>query len=301
MRRLVIPIIATLMLAGCNKSDGLCSSENSTKSVLGLIQDQLITSLKGSLTNGDPNSNQVVPPSKIREAIQSLAFSITEIRTTGSPGDSSKRNCAGKIAVTFPVDMFNSANSARQALGQNNVNQFADMSDIRSDADKFSTGISYSVQPTDDKASLYSETPGNTPFIKFVAEVVANSLQAQALVQAAQEQKMAEDRLAAQQQADLDAKRKADLALAQTDNRLAIQTIGAVWQSIDPRIRQQLLPEQRAWIAKTRADCRVTAASTSTDPTEIQTAQLACETQANNERTESLKHFVEQQPFPPSN
>jgi len=69
--------------------------------------------------------------------------------------------------------------------------------------------------------------------------------------------------------------------MAQVDNHMAIQVIGAVGGSIPHDTRMQLLPLQRAWLEKVRADCRVQAASSSTDPTEMQTADMMCESQAN--------------------
>lgn len=70
-----------------------------------------------------------------------------------------------------------------------------------------------------------------------------------------------------------------------------MQTIAAVWKSLSPGTRARLLPQQKAWIRKKDADCRVEAASASTDPAEMEVARLACATRAEQERTTWLQPY----------
>ena len=294
MRRLIAQICVALLLSGCAKSESLCSADSSKNSAVSLIKDQIYKSLRDQLTSADANAVDTVSPSSIKAAINQLTFAIDNIRTADADPNSTKRHCDGDLSVIFPVDIFNKANAARQSLNEDNISQFADKSNVKADADKFSGGISYSVQPTDDKKNLYTETQGGSPIPSFVAEVVANSLLAAKIEQSQQQQKAQAANEAAQQAASIAAKRNADLGMAQADNRLAMQTIGAVWQSLPPLFRHQILPQQKAWIAKTRADCHVQAASASIDPTEQRTAQLSCESQANMQRADELKRLQPQ-------
>jgi uncharacterized protein YecT (DUF1311 family) len=86
------------------------------------------------------------------------------------------------------------------------------------------------------------------------------------------------------------AQHQADLAAAKTDNQLATQTIGATWKAIPDGVRHQLPPAQRAWIAKKTADCRVEAASSSTNPQEQEIARLGCD--AHDARADRLAQSV---------
>lgn len=53
-----------------------------------------------------------------------------------------------------------------------------------------------------------------------------------------------------QEAARLDAQADADLALAASENKLANQTMGEVWQSVPEAARVEMLNVQRAWIKK---------------------------------------------------
>ena len=95
----------------------------------------------------------------------------------------------------------------------------------------------------------------------------------------------------AQQKVDLDTQRRANLKLAQEQYKLTIQVTNAAWQAIEPGVRRQILPLQRAWIAKVKADCHLEAAGASTDATEIETARLNCEARANQSRVGELRQY----------
>ncbi len=300
MRRFATQICVVLLLSGCDKAASLCAADSSKSSAISLVRDQINKAIRSQLSSADPNANDVVTPSSIRSALNQLAFSLDNIRTAEADPNSTKRHCDADISIIFPVDIFNKANEARRSLNQNTISDLADKSDLKVDADKFTGPIAYSVQPTDDKKSTYTEMQADSPFTKFVIEVTANSLMSDTITRVQQQQKAASDQQAAEDAASLASKRAADLNMAKVDNRMAIQVIGAVWGSIPHDTRMQLLPLQRAWLDKTRADCRVQAASASTDPTEIQTAETTCETTANRDRAEELKRYQPQgfaQPF----
>lgn len=286
------------MLSACGKPAAECGADVSKQTTISIIKDKIVAVLTAQLSSGDVNSANQIGPSTIRAAVDKLAFSIDDIRTSESDPNSSKKHCNGEVKAVIPVDIFNSANKARQAVGQNTIGQFADLSGVKAEADKYIAEIAYSVQPTDDGKKIYAETAAETPFIKFLASVVSDSLTAAAVQQVQQQVKAEADQQATETASALDAKRKADLNMAQTNNRMAVQVIGAVWQSLQPDTRKQLLPLQRAWIGKVQADCRVEAAAASTDPLEMQTARLSCETRENIQRTEELKRVQEQSPQP---
>lgn len=190
------------------------------------------------------------------------------------------------------MEIINGANAARQSLGQNDVRAFADVSGLKQNSGKFTTEINYKIQPTDDGTKIHGETEIGTPFVNFVAQVLANDLTSTILQQAQQKQQEQVAQQSAQQNAALENQKQAGLQMAQAEYKLAIQTINAIWQEIDADTRTQMMALQKAWIKKSDADCRVESASASIDPTEIETARLNCLTRENKSRAEGLRQYL---------
>jgi uncharacterized protein YecT (DUF1311 family) len=65
------------------------------------------------------------------------------------------------------------------------------------------------------------------------------------------------------------------------------------WRALDPDTRQQLLPEQRIWIKRKDASCRVQGLQSSTDPTEQRAATLNCIASQTQARTSELQGYLE--------
>ena len=125
----------------------------------------------------------------------------------------------------------------------------------------------------------------------FAAEVLASGLLRASTDDSQRAEAQAEAQQTAEQNAALDEQRAANLASAKTDNQLAVQTIGATWQALAGATRQRLLPQQRAWIAKKNADCKVEAAAASIDPNDKEIARLNCDTRMTQERLPWLANF----------
>lgn len=293
MRKILALSSICLALAGCNKTQSQCSSETGIETVLQVIKDDIKKSSLQQLTpDGDPNASGAFSPEQIKQEIDKLTLTILDIRTSHSDPNSSGSDCAGTISVKIPAEIVNAANSARANIGKNTVRQLADTSGIKVEAGIFTADLSYKVQPTDNGQKVYGETEVGTPFANFLAEVVANALASTGIEQMHNEQQAQAAAAAAEQDASLQAKRAADLQMAQAENKLAVQQIGAIWKEIDPGTRQELLPLQRAWIAKTGASCRLEAASASIEPSEREAARLSCETRENRTRANELQQYL---------
>jgi uncharacterized protein YecT (DUF1311 family) len=65
-----------------------------------------------------------------------------------------------------------------------------------------------------------------------------------------------------------------------------------VWRSIEPSVREQLLPQQRAWIKQKDARCKVEGLQYSTVEIEQKTAEANCQARENNNRAEQLSRYV---------
>jgi len=278
-----------LALAGCEKRSVECTNDSATTTTIGIVRDALESATAKAMQNDDGSSS--APLSKIRAAIAQLAISIDDVRTTKKDPDSTKRFCTGTLKVRFPAGALDDAEKARAAAGLNTVSDLADADDVTRNADAFTSDIDYNVQPTDDGSRVYAETDRGNALFGFTSEVLASGLLRHAIEDAKHAEQQAADQQNAAQQAALDAQHQADLAAAKTENQLATQTIGATWKAIPDGIRHQLLPAQRAWIAKKDADCRVEAASSSTDPQEQEVARLGCDTRTTRERIDWLDQY----------
>lgn len=149
----------------------------------------------------------------------------------------------------------------------------------------------YDVQPTDTGDKVFAETETKSPIMTVASEIVASALLHNALQRAAAQAHQDQQAQQAQQNAALAEQKSADLNSAKTDDQLATQSILAVWKAIPAPTRSQLLPQQRAWARKKDADCHVTAASASTDPTDMEVARLKCDTSSTQERISFLEQY----------
>lgn len=292
MRKLAVLLVSSILLTSCGKTDVGCSDEEATKLVASLLKDSIQDDIVKSMSGGDTNAQGSIGPSAVRAALDKISFVFEDVRTAEVSKSSTSKTCKATLKIDLPVDILNNADRARSQLGMNNVRQMADMNGLKGSAGTFTHEINYTVQPTDDGKKIYAETEKSSPSAKFIGEVVANHLAAAAIQQAAMEQQAETQRQVAEQTAAEEAQRKADLQLATAEYKLSTQVINAVWKSIDPETRSQILPIQRAWIAKTKADCRIEAAAASTEPDAIEAARLNCEAGRNNSRSNELREYV---------
>jgi uncharacterized protein YecT (DUF1311 family) len=292
---LVAVLIGAWLLTGFGKQpQAECSSSEAISTTIGTLKEAIEKQTFAKVSaSGNP---QPVSKSSIRAAIAQIVFTLEDIRTTKADPDSTKRFCEGTLKIRFPAEDLSNADDARSAAGLGTVTQLADANDVDREADTFSAKADYDVQPTDVGDKLFAETETKSPLMSVASEVLASSLLHNVLQQAAAVQQQQQQAQQAQENAALTEQKAANLNSAQTDNKLALQSILAVWRSIPAAIRAQLLPQQRAWARKKDADCRVEAATASTDPTDMEVARLNCETRTTQERITLLQPYREQAP-----
>jgi uncharacterized protein YecT (DUF1311 family) len=289
----VAAVIATWWFTGFGtKPQVQCSSSDATTTTISLLKEALEKETYTRASGAD--NSQSVSKSGIRAAIAQIVFTIDDVRTTKQDPNSTKRFCQGTLKIRFPAEDLSNADEARSAAGLGTVTQLADANDVERNADTFSAKVDYDVQPTDQGDKLFAETETKSPIMNVAAEVLASSLLHNAVERAAAAEKEAQQTQEAEQNAALAEQKAANLNSAKTDNQLALQSILAVWRAIPASTRTQLLPQQRAWVRKKDADCRVEAASASTDPTELEVARLNCDTRMTQERISSLQPYREQ-------
>ncbi|WP_176473032.1 lysozyme inhibitor LprI family protein [Sphingomonas lenta] len=271
-----------------------CTAESAAEPVVGIVREQLEKRLADELKNGD--GKRMVSLANIRASVGELLIELTDVRTSKKDPNSTKRFCAATLAVKFPADMLTDADRARDSAGMGDVSDLADENDVGREANRFTTPIEFEIQPTDDGSKVFAETATDNAMFAFASEVVGAGLMRSRLENAKREEQQAQAAASAEQDAALAEQRQANLASVRTDNQLAAQTIGAMWKALDSGTRQQLLPVQRAWIRKKDADCRVEAASASTDPAEMESARVACDTRATRERIDWLSQYRSAEP-----
>jgi uncharacterized protein YecT (DUF1311 family) len=271
-----------------------CTSSEATSTTIDVLKKALEKEIFSKASGGE--NAAAVSKSNIRAAVAQIVFSFEDVRTVREDPDSTKRFCEGTLKIRFPAEDLSNADEARSAAGVGTVTQLADANDVDREADTISAKTDYDVQPTDTGDKVFAETEAKSPLMNVASEVLASALLHNVLQQAAATEQQAQQAQQAQQNAALTEQKAANLNSAKTDNQLALQSILAVWRAIPAGTRAQLLPQQRAWVRKKDADCRVEAATASTDSTDMEVARLNCDTRATQERINFLQPYREQAP-----
>lgn len=287
-RSLILGVL--LVLPACNRHVAVeCAADDAKAPVVSIVKEALEKAIAAKVQS--PTGAQQVSLSKIRAAIGQLVIAIEDIRTSKEDPNSTKRFCSGTLAITTLAESIADAETARQAAQLNSVDQLSDQNDVKRSANKFSTDLEFNIQPTDDGSKIFAQTESGKNMFEVVSEVMASALMKSAVLDATRQQQQAEQQQQVAQDAALAEQRAANLNAAKTENQLSIQAINALWQSLAPEVRANLLPLQKAWVRKKVADCKVEAASASIDPTEQRVTGLQCESRANHERMDWLNQY----------
>ena len=299
MNRIVLHMVLLgfVLLGGCSKGSVDCSSEASFAAVIPLVQEKIDQKTRDRVRAA--NSDQPIATSRVRPAVRQANFTIVDVRTTQQDPNSTRRFCVGRLKVTIPPAVVQEADRGRQAAGLGTMLQLAEGSDVDRDGGAFVQELRYNVQPTDDGNRIYAELEEADGVANFFAEAFAFYLLRPVVEQArieedrqAAEQRRLEQQQQQEQEAALAEQRAAIVQQARSENRLSEQTINAIWRGIPPDTRSQLLEMQRAWLRRRVADCRIEAASASTQPQEREAARLRCDTRMTNDRIAYLRQFA---------
>ena len=300
MNRIVLhtTLLAFVLLSGCSKGSVDCSGEASFAAVIPLVQEKIDQKTRDRVRAA--NGNQPIATSRVRAAVRQANFTIVDVRTTQQDPNSTRRFCVGRLKVNDP-----SRGASRKPIADVRPPVSAPWFNWRKAATSTvmvalsSRRLRYNVQPTDDGNRIYAELEEADGVANFFAEAFAFYLLRPVVEQArieedrqAAEQRRLEQQQQQEQEAALSEQRAAILQQARSENRLSEQTINAIWRSIPPDTRSQLLEMQRAWLRRRVADCRVEAASASTQPQEREAARLRCDTRMTNDRIGYLRQFA---------
>jgi uncharacterized protein YecT (DUF1311 family) len=285
-------------LGGCSHVSADCSSADAQAATIAVIKDQLEKATRDRIDQ--TTAHEQVLTSKIRATISQLKLLLTDIRTSKKDPNSTKRFCTAHLKVTFPDAVIQDASAAREAAKASTIAQLADQSDIEREANAFVSTIDFDVQPTDEGDKVYSEIETPKGRFNFHAELLASHLLRSLIEsaktaeqQAAEAEKRKQQAAQAEEQAARNQQAQADLDQAKAENKLAVQSINAIWAAIPRPMRARLGDLQRAWVRKKNADCVLAAASASVDPLPKEAARLRCDTREQQERSSYLRQFVD--------
>lgn len=292
MKRFWLLPLACVAISGCSQIADVtssCSGPDASAVTLDIVRDQV-----RKLVGQQDNSDFAISASKIRATVQQLKLSIEDIRTTKDDPDSSKKFCSGQLTLSVPASMLTDANETREMAGLSSISDMADTANVETNANVFSAEIEFNVQPTDDGEKIYAELESGDEALAFIAELLSSHL----LKSTISDAKAANDRMAAEQQAAETAAFQeqwaASLEEATAENKLAIDSVNAIWQAISPDDRSRLLAVQRAWGRRKDASCRVEAASSASSENDIEIARLRCDSREQNSRARELRQYAEQ-------
>jgi hypothetical protein len=305
-------VALTLALSACGHHSGACGTDDAKALVSKAIKDEIDkqvpdkikaeTPAPPSAPAGQAGPDQaltaqpilpaqtivpapLIPHGAIRRLLDAIAITIDDIRTNGSIGG--KTACSASLSIRFPVSQLNTADAARREASQNSLSDLADGGEIEAHGDTYVGQINYNVQETDDKSKIFAEVEKFNKLYDLAAEVITGNIVKPAVDQAQQASRTMQ---AAASAAQTELK-SANLNSAKTDLQLAVQTINAVWNSIDPQVRQRLLPLQKAWWKQAVAQCKVDAAGASTEPMVMAATDAECQAKANQDRATWLGQF----------
>ncbi len=291
--------ISALAMAGCAKEQATCSGKDGIDVVRSIIQEAAEKSLAEEKRD---DGSAVFNAASARATFSKMTITIENIRTSKEDPDSTKVFCEGSIKIVVPPDVLQSAEEGRKLANFGTVSALASTTSMEQSANAFSKSVEYSVQPTDDGEKVYAELDPHA-VAQFMSDLVGSSLlkpmleakkieeakAAEAGRQAAEAQRLENE----QQQEQLRTEQNAaNLSVAQEQNTLANQAINELWKNISEEERDFLLGSQRAWIKKKDVDCKIEAAGRSTDPTEIETLRLNCDTTATRARIAEIQRSL---------
>jgi uncharacterized protein YecT (DUF1311 family) len=290
-RQPLVAVAACIILSGCSNpieqfSDARCDSSAARTVVADLIKKEIAASAFKQVQNESLGLSK----GNIRAALNQIIFSIEDIRTTQKDPESTKRFCTGKLKSIFPVEIVNDAEAARSAADMQSISVLASDNDFEQSANSFTKDFDYSIQPTDDNEKIYAELdPEIISPRSFFSEFILSSLLRKKIERTRSERARQEAVEKAAQERLADESKQAALEEAQAENKLSVQHVAAVWQSLPNADRQRLLELQRAWIKKKSIGCTIEAAKSSVDQKEVETFRLKCDTSSNNDRASWLE------------
>lgn len=286
-------------LLGCEKSkftsekEDNCSSPTAQVIYSDLFQKNLVKTIQSEGLNDEAMA---------RSLAKQITIRFEGIRTSQNDPNSTKKFCEAEIVYVMPDEILRSAENARQQMidtfgAMNGYNQTVfDMlqsGGLKLDANVVRSPLAYSVQPTDDKTSLYFKvTSGENIETDAIAKILYLKSKSTDIALAKQKA----DAEQAQNQANELMAAKEHYLLARQVNKKERDKINALWKYLNVDTQSALLQEQKAWVADKKVVCGEPNAKNAPTPLnkdeyEKAIQQFDCDTEKTKARIEYLNQF----------
>lgn len=294
-------LLVVMSLAACSQKPEVACGGDDAKSVIALVlKDSLIKKISSDFASQSSSVNYGVDGASIRATVEKISIAIEDVVTTKSDPNSTKKFCSSTLKLGVPDDVVKNADATRAMLSLTSSQQDALRANVDFDADTVKAPFDYSVQPTDDGKKIYGSTGDSNPALTFATTLVEQSFIKTALEKqkADQTQQQQQQALQAQQrEAEIDqaqmAENQAALQKAQSDLKAANDAINVVWNAANKQWRQDMLPEQRLWLAQRDNQCKLKALDTgASGSASFETNRINCQVEMTTARTEVLKTSV---------
>lgn len=245
------------------------------------IRDQVEANMANLLQNdGVPLASR----SNIRASVAQVGLSIDLVMTTKKDPASSKRFCSGTLKATLPADVIAGAEATYALLKTDALSTYAEKNRVERAANVFSTPVEFSVQPTDDGQTIYSELETDGGAIGFLTEVLVAHLARNEVQRRSDEAERARQEQERLSQDAAKAENDAALAAAKGEHALANQMLAAAWSGLPEPSKAALADSQSMWDKKMRAACNLEAAQSSNQATLRDTSLFRCAARMTRER-----------------
>ncbi|MBC1185506.1 lysozyme inhibitor LprI family protein [Kluyvera sichuanensis] len=285
MNKKALLLLPAFVLAGCGDDTIECSSDISTQTLVELLQ-------KFALEQTAPES---VAPSSVtnamkRSSLEKVIFTVSNIITTSKDPNSTLRTCSATVSLKIDANEYNDLSDFYSKNYQRNFDKTMESYNLEQNANTFSTKIDYTVQPTDDKKTVFVKSVANNgasagaAFISTLSimqpiveqEKVQRAKQQQALAEQQAEQAAKKEQLKQQTQTQVQnvqsetpatpqsqpvaqtaAPSQQELTVNEARERFmeADRNLSTTWHELGQSRQKALLPEQRQWIRNKESIC----------------------------------------------
>lgn len=298
---LVTTLLVTTMLSACDKlginnattPTVACGSEDANKLVISLVRENIEKEAIALFDDDKIKNNPAfanIGINQIRQMVESIQFSLADVRTTEKTETSSKLQCEATLRLEVPQDMLAKAIEANKIVNDSNKNT-ADFfeREYRQEGAYYTKNISYSVQPTDDKTKVFATLNQPKSVSDGVSALVGMALLKEPLDTAKREAASQEAAQEAEIQALNNEQQQAELKEWEERHKVALKEINGFWNKLPKTIQDKLQATQTAWNTNQQKTCAVQAKTEAGDPVAEQILKLTCATNNIELRLEELK------------
>jgi hypothetical protein len=303
MTKILLGAAFIAILSACSsKPQVTCSGDDAKAIVTSILKDSLVKKISADFSRQFPASTAGLDGSLVRATVDKVVIALDDILTTKSDPDSTKKFCTATVRFSIPQDVVKSAEDVRAMLTLRTLGQEAMSQNVEFDANTVKSSLDYGVQPTDDGKKTYGSLSESNPGLTFTGVLLEESF-----LKSAMEKQRADQALLQQQQAlqaqqrqtEIDqaqlAETQAVLQKAQADIVAANNAINVVWNAGTKQWRQDMLAEQRLWLAQRTNGCKLNALDTNASASiTYEINRLNCEVQMTSARTEVLRASAQQ-------